>query len=906
MDGERHGIDESHDCVAVLLSPHSAITTTSCLVQRLGFGSPEGASISVAAVALTDSPGSDPQVGDFAGVGSRRWELIAQPLARVRLSNNTKLVPTFGESMLAGFAYPDENPVRPLIAPQYVLTAAHCVSDNLAKWVSIGYGWPHKFSYDVAVLELKYSSSGQPIVLDASQDIQDGLPPTLEERSNTLSSPVPTPPSPSVSSSPTVVATPLDGLTNVTKFQFLNYVFGDYDYSILPRVLIAPSFVLAPTACVEHLLLEIQSAAASSSTSGSALDLAVVPSVCGPDEEQPKAITVKSIKTSDRRPLESSKPETNGSIARSLVVLVLTKALREHPIANLATRTPQSTDVTGSSRFSLLRPRHAPSVCSLLPSGRCVASMGLPAHNSTADVLEPPAYWVCVETVSDDPTAGICLVDRRGDRPDVGFLMSGDGDGSNVVWGVALVEETTCDYESVGHPSATPVVAIASARFHGSGSSDVEDTQVPSWPPITPPWVTPDIVVLTKAKDHVNETSDIAIGYLITLRHVLFHRQWFPGDASAIKWVTLSTSEQIPIKKLWFESEFFNKSDAFQAGLETEPIAIYKDKIRIHPSFGSPYAFSFDAAILELQTAAYSRGVALDDSKDFSSGPRATMYGYGVMGPNSNVLSPTVRVLDLPVLSKQDCKSKLPNIDDSVLCAGGEGANDACKGDSGGPLVLSKREDVLVGLVSAGYGCGMDGVPGMYTRISSIREFIDAYAYGTQWGLPTEVPTLAPAPTATRAKTVPPTAFPPSERPDSSSPQPTPTLNTGSLQPYWNEQTGSARTEKPVAPTGDKFDSPVNSKTLPRKLPPALREALMRFFLGEMYDGLQQSSGTLRGLLNPTNEVQLYSTGGLDGITDTLTQRSSWSLYNRRDRFGTMSSSSSSNSSQKSRSSEKC
>ncbi|GLD94112.1 hypothetical protein PINS_up002723 [Pythium insidiosum] len=1261
-------------------------------------------------------------------------------------------------------------------------------------------------------------------------------------------------------------------------------------------VLISPSFVLAPTACIEHLLLEIQSASASSSPEA---DLAVVPSVCGPNDDDLNSVPVESIKTSDQRPIglssqlaDSGRIETKGSIDRSLVVLHLARALLDYPVATLATRTPRSADAT---RFSLLRPRHAPSLCSLLPSDRCVAALRPRAHNSST-TEQPPTSWVCVETVSNDPTGGMCSADRRADQPDVGFLVSGDSLDAGVVWGVALVEETTCDYESVGHPSTTPVVAMVSARkfvdnnvqghnwledeirptmrpaptststptttatatpsttptptstrtltptttqssndgAHGSGSSDsftkpptpklthmptstprptlppsstetgsssgsahgstsvdIEAPVQPTQPSIAPQWLTDKFVMITKSRFGVNETDDATIGYFITPRHVLLHRRLYFGDASALRWVTLSSHEQIAIKKLWFENQYFNKSDALQgkqrdglviaelestlsdvvprtlqfgqprfgytyedvevtvfddvlspsrvplssdeeqtfpttwsrqvmkfgnssscgtdnlcgvlekpeeptephkspikkavaevrseligfarelrrssdgsislqieplstprhrdfingvttnmvkwasknafkveeqnraqratfmvtltsreedghsvrckgilisqdfvltaasclkvavsfvdatvsddrgrphavdvrpdyqimhpyyeteddklwdiaiiglaspaidakpialnpgtqgtlqivtdaprahvvlygiqsqdskevsppasegasppeyapaeacanttttrrktpvqargvcvkraepmltrligksgdklirvllqrnnqsspsavgleaplspdnippvtdripeegtvpepkptvfvsfaenanfinayatghswgqafpdgfgapqppsllppspspvpsyvvglrltkdgqnfcggsligpyhvltaahcvgdglvkwvsigsresAGLETEPIAIYQDKIKAHPSFGSPFAFSFDAAILELQTAAYARGVLLDESVDFSHAPRATMYGYGVLGPYSNVLSPTVRILDLPLLSKKDCTSILPNIDDSVLCAGGEGKNDACKGDSGGPLVLSKSEDVLVGLVSAGYGCGIDGVPGMYTRISSLRNFIDAYAVGVQWGVPSDKPSVVPSPTPTRVKTMAPTTAPPdySQSPSTAPPQPTPTLNSGSLQPYSNEQTGSSsRTEQPPAPSKGAFDSPVNSKPVPRKLPPALREALMRFFLGEMYDGLQQSSGPLSGLLNPTNDVQLYSSGNLGSIEDLLMQRSSWTLYTRRDRFGTMHSSSS-------------
>lgn len=48
-----------------------------------------------------------------------------------------------------------------------------------------------------------------------------------------------------------------------------------------------------------------------------------------------------------------------------------------------------------------------------------------------------------------------------------------------------------------------------------------------------------------------------------------------------------------------------------------------------------------------------------------------------------------------------------------------------CVGDSGSPLYLDG--DVLIGLVSSGFGYGRLGVPGLNTRAASVRDFIAAY-----------------------------------------------------------------------------------------------------------------------------------------------------------------------------------
>ena len=172
----------------------------------------------------------------------------------------------------------------------------------------------------------------------------------------------------------------------------------------------------------------------------------------------------------------------------------------------------------------------------------------------------------------------------------------------------------------------------------------------------------------------------------------------------------------------------------FRMGTNDDAEYVKVVKLTRHPEYRQQ-TNSYDFVLLELERAVTKFApvaLAKADDSEYVAGTTATTMGWGATvegGKPSNVL---LRV-DVNLLDNATCQQKL-KVDDTMLCAGGEKNKDACQGDSGGPLVIEKaNQDVLVGVVSWGQGCGRLGFPGVYARISSVRDWLDSVAKGVKW-----------------------------------------------------------------------------------------------------------------------------------------------------------------------------
>lgn len=140
----------------------------------------------------------------------------------------------------------------------------------------------------------------------------------------------------------------------------------------------------------------------------------------------------------------------------------------------------------------------------------------------------------------------------------------------------------------------------------------------------------------------------------------------------------------------------------------------------------SPFTNDYDVAILILDKP-FERSTSVQQIDLATSntivddGSAATISGWGAEN-EAESSSDGLKYVEVNIINQAECKSAYGDmITDNMICAGSAG-KDACFGDSGGPMVVG---GIQVGIISWGYGCAVPGYPGVYSRISALREWID-------------------------------------------------------------------------------------------------------------------------------------------------------------------------------------
>ncbi|XP_066579297.1 prostasin [Amia ocellicauda] len=151
----------------------------------------------------------------------------------------------------------------------------------------------------------------------------------------------------------------------------------------------------------------------------------------------------------------------------------------------------------------------------------------------------------------------------------------------------------------------------------------------------------------------------------------------------------------------------------------------------------------FDIGLVELKDpvpiSSYIHPVHLAQMDNYNS-KDCWATGWGETITNVPLKSPrTLQEVQLPIIDNKLCQDMYNNhhnmntyytIKPEMLCAGYErGLKDTCQGDSGGPLVCKKgRGWVQAGIVSFGKPCGSVRFPGVYTRVTSYRDWIKKHS----------------------------------------------------------------------------------------------------------------------------------------------------------------------------------
>ncbi|XP_044578715.1 serine proteinase stubble isoform X3 [Cotesia glomerata] len=174
---------------------------------------------------------------------------------------------------------------------------------------------------------------------------------------------------------------------------------------------------------------------------------------------------------------------------------------------------------------------------------------------------------------------------------------------------------------------------------------------------------------------------------------------------------------------------------------ENEPYGYQERRVQIvasHPQF-DPRTFEYDLALLRfyeplLPFQPNLLPICLPDDDEGYVGHTAYVTGWGRLydeGPLPSVL----QEVPVPVINNSMCEGMYRNagynehIPNIFICAGWRnGGFDSCEGDSGGPMVIQRPRDkrwILAGVISWGIGCAEPNQPGVYTRISEFREWIN-------------------------------------------------------------------------------------------------------------------------------------------------------------------------------------
>jgi secreted trypsin-like serine protease len=215
----------------------------------------------------------------------------------------------------------------------------------------------------------------------------------------------------------------------------------------------------------------------------------------------------------------------------------------------------------------------------------------------------------------------------------------------------------------------------------------------------------------------------ISSHWIATAGHCVYDQDDSDGNATAFD----ASDYSVVIGE---STHYSTTTVATNAGVTVHSIS----KVTIQPNYDDD-SIDYDIALLEIDDTYYQPGPSLSLASQFDAieeGDFLTTIGYGVMSTDDNASRddtiPTIlQEADLPFIPQSQCYwNDFGYVTDNMFCAGySDGTNiDSCSGDSGGPVFATLDGQLtLVGLVSWG-STTCSEVPGVYTKISQLRDWI--------------------------------------------------------------------------------------------------------------------------------------------------------------------------------------
>uniref|UniRef100_A0A663MND6 Peptidase S1 domain-containing protein n=1 Tax=Athene cunicularia TaxID=194338 RepID=A0A663MND6_ATHCN len=158
-------------------------------------------------------------------------------------------------------------------------------------------------------------------------------------------------------------------------------------------------------------------------------------------------------------------------------------------------------------------------------------------------------------------------------------------------------------------------------------------------------------------------------------------------------------------------------------GTDGHAVRVNVTRVIQHPLF-NPVLLDFDVAVLELARPLvfnkYIQPICLPLAvQKFPVGKKCIISGWGDLQEGNASVS---------IIDQETCNFLYNfSLTDRMICAGFlEGKVDSCQGDSGGPLACEVTPGVfyLAGIVSWGIGCAQAMNPGVYSRVTRLKDWI--------------------------------------------------------------------------------------------------------------------------------------------------------------------------------------